>query len=444
MATIVYKKWIQYFEHIGLTLCYSADKIVPWSILEAPKECVIAFLQALVECDGMFWKKFVYNTISSRLAREVQQLILKLGVPCYIISEKLPYKCEWKYGNRTLYHYHVRIDEDNCLKLHHLFGGKLSISKIEQIDKKDRNYKKSNLIKIAKDMYCAKVESVVATGRKTKVYDMTVDHATHVYQANGILVSNSIDEIGHFNNTVGNDKVKMNANEVYVALERSLLTIRASSTRLLAKGFNDIPTGQFLNISSPFSVRDKVMELLRASINSKKIYGLQKATWELNPTITYDDLKSEFDKDEVTAWRDYGAQPPLQSNAFISNEDAVEECIGKRKNGIKLSMAQHKFKNGDAERYAKVLSVSQNVKPSVLAFDAGHVNNSWAFVCGHMDDDDNFVATIVAEVMPVPGTPLNFTLIYENVIKEIIESQNVVLVTADRWNSIKILSDIRK
>ena len=444
VSTIVYKKWIQFFEHIGLTLCYSADKVVPWSILQAPKDCVIAFLQALVECDGSFASTFSYNTISIELAKQVQQLIMKLGVPNYITSEKKNYKCEWKYGDRDIHHYHVKVDNFNCKELYRVFKSKLSISTINYEFANSRaRFKKSPLTRINSFTYYTKVESVVSTGCETKVYDMTVEHETHVYQANGILVSNSIDEIGHFDNSLGNDKVKMNANEIYVALERSLLTIRASANRLLAKGFSDVPTGFFLNISSPFSIRDKVMELYRASLNSKKLYGLQKPTWELNPTVTYEDLKSEFDKDEVTAWRDYGAQPPLQSNAFISNEEAVQNCIGRKRNGIKMTFAQKRYKNDDAERYAKVQNVSENENPSILALDAGHTGNSFGFVCGHMDDEDNFAATIVAEVMPLPGIPLNFTLIYKEIITSIIESQNVVLVTADRWNSIKILSDIR-
>ena len=256
----------------------------------------------------------------------------------------------------------------------------------------------------------------------------------------------SIDEIAYFDNSADTQKIKLGAAEVYIALERSLLTIRSSANKLLAKGFNDVPTGYFLNISSPYSVRDKVMELFRQSQNSKKIYGVQKPTWSMNPTITFEDLSEEFRVCATTAWRDYGAQPPLQSNAFITSEAHVQSCMtGKKSNAIKLSFAQKRYKNNDAERYAKITHIGKCNYPSVLAFDAGVVNNSFSFVCGHMDEEDeNFVPTIITEIMPLPGIPLNFTLIYENVITEIIESQNVVLVTADRWNSIKILSDIRQ
>ena len=182
----------------------------------------------------------------------------------------------------------------------------------------------------------------------------------------------SIDEAGHFQNEADSKRIKLGAQEVYIALERSLLTVRASAKRLLEKGFNDIPTGYFLNISSPFSVRDKIMELYRHSLNSTEIYGLQRATWLMNPTVTYADLQSEFTKDPITAMRDYGAQPPLQSNAFIQSEESVQMLIGKKSNGIKVTFAQKRFKNGDAERYAKVANISTCNRPTVLAIDAGY------------------------------------------------------------------------
>lgn len=254
----------------------------------------------------------------------------------------------------------------------------------------------------------------------------------------------AIDEICHFPNDKS-EAVKMNASEVYIALERSLLTIRSSANKLLAKGFNDIPTGMFWNISSPYSVRDKGMEVYRASQNSTKIYGIQKPTWEMNPTVTYEDLKSEFDKDPVTAMRDYGAQPPLQSNAFIQSNEHVAQLIGKKQNAIIYTMAQKRYKNGDTERFAKVKNIKEINYPSILAIDAGVVNNSFSAVCAHYDEEnDTIVATTIVECIPFPGIPINFTLMYNNIICSIIESQNVVLLCADRWNSIKILSDARQ
>jgi len=120
----------------------------------------------------------------------------------------------------------------------------------------------------------------------------------------------SIDEIGFFNNEANSKKIKVNAHEVYVALSNSLRTIRSSVEGLVDRGFYDLPTAYFLNISSPSSVRDKIMSLVRESVDSQKMLGIHKATWEMNPTITRKSLSEEFRKNYAEAMRNYGAQPP--------------------------------------------------------------------------------------------------------------------------------------
>lgn len=253
-----------------------------------------------------------------------------------------------------------------------------------------------------------------------------------------------IDEIGWFDNSADTSKVKMSANEVYIALERSLLTVRAAAQNLWERGFTEIPTGYFLNVSSPSSVRDKVMELVRKAQGSRKILGLIRPTWEMNPNVTKKHLAEEFKADPVAAMRDYGAQPPLSSNAFLTS-GLVTGVIGEKINGIVL---QHKNKtskkSGETMRYASISKVRRSNKPSCLALDAGYVNNSFAFAVGHLEDHKFPQIDIVGEIMPLPGMRLNFSRIYEEVIVPLVDARNVQLVAADRWNSIKILSDIEE
>ena len=251
----------------------------------------------------------------------------------------------------------------------------------------------------------------------------------------------SIDELGWFDNSAGSSKVKMNANEVYIALERSLLTVRASAEKLIQQGFDLVPSGYFLNISSPSSVRDKIMELVRTSQGSKKIYGVIKPTWEMNPTVSRQALEEEFRKDPVAAMRDYGAQPPLTANPFISSQSAIEECFGEKGNPIRISHAQKKAKDGHITRFAKIDKIRQSGKPSVMAIDAGYSNNSFACAVGHLKDHKYPVISLLVEVMPMPGIPLNYRKIYDEILLPIIDDRNVKLLAADRWNSLKILSD---
>lgn len=254
----------------------------------------------------------------------------------------------------------------------------------------------------------------------------------------------SIDELGWFDNSADTGKVKMDATQVYQALERSLLTVRASARNLWERGFTSIPTGYFVNVSSPSSVRDKIMELVRKSQGSRHILGLIRPTWKMNPNVTRKHLAEEFKNDPVGAMRDYGAEPPLSSNSFM-NSTIVTGAIGDKINGIILNhQTKTSKKTGDAMRYAVISKIKRTGKPSCLALDAGYVNNSFAFAVGHLVDRKMPVIDIVAEIQPLPGVRLNFTRIYEKIILPVVEARNVQLVAADRWNSIKILSDIEE
>lgn len=252
----------------------------------------------------------------------------------------------------------------------------------------------------------------------------------------------SIDELGWFPNDVSALKnVKMNANEVYIALERSLLTVRASAEKLIQQGFDMIPSGYFLNISSPSSVRDKIMELVRSSQGSRKIYGVIKPTWEMNPNVSREALEEEFRKDPVAAMRDYGAQPPLSANPLIPAASYVEAIFSDKKNPLRIQHAQKKSKDGHVTRYAKIEKIKQSGKASVLAMDAGYSNNSFSCAIGHLKDKKFPVISLLVEVMPLPGIPLNYRKIYDEIILPIIDQRNVKLMAADRWNSLKILAD---
>lgn len=256
----------------------------------------------------------------------------------------------------------------------------------------------------------------------------------------------SIDELGWFDNSADSGKVKMDATQVYQALERSLLTVRAAADNLWSKGFTDIPTGYFINVSSPSSVRDKIMELVRKSQGSRVILGLIRPTWEMNPGVLRDNpvIVNEFKNDPIGAMRDYGAQPPLSSNQFLS-AGIVTGAIGDKPNAVILQHQEKRSKKTkDMMRFATIQKARRTGKPSCLALDAGYVNNSFAMAIGHLADHKFPVIDAVMEVMPLPGVPLNFSRIYKSVIVPMLDARNVQLVAADRWNSIKILSDIEE
>lgn len=65
----------------GMSALLANDKQIPDTILQAPKETVVAFLQGLFDADGYFQRyTFGYSTVSKKLAQQVTTLLLNLGV----------------------------------------------------------------------------------------------------------------------------------------------------------------------------------------------------------------------------------------------------------------------------------------------------------------------------------------------------------------------------
>lgn len=254
-----------------------------------------------------------------------------------------------------------------------------------------------------------------------------------------------IDEIGWFDNAADSKKVKTSAREVYTALDRSLLTIRGAADRLINAGFDNILTGYSMNVSSPSSQRDKICELVRQSMDSESMYGILRPTWEVNPTLPRNSkvIVSEYQKNPLDAERDYGANPPLSANPYITNKEWLKNAMGTKPNKIALrDVVKNRKRQGSATKWAEVDKVGKCRKPTMLAIDAGYTNNSFACAVGRLNDKGEVVINLLFEIMPEQGIPLNYSMIHEEILEEVCLSQNTQVVLADRWNSIKILQDI--
>ena len=255
-------------------------------------------------------------------------------------------------------------------------------------------------------------------------------------------IAASIDELGWFPNDVSSLKnVKMNAQEVYKALANSLVTVRSAARRHLARGVDNTLQGLFINVSSPSHARDMIMEKVRQSAIDRRIYGIRIPTWELNPTVTKDDLSQEFLEDPVKALRDFGAQPPMSSNPFFTKDEPVENCMVLKPQTVRMTYKTHKLRNGDRERYAVLEGLKGNNYPAVLAVDAGFAHNSFGVSVVQNLPKYGLSVPLMLELQPKPGCPLNYSLCYKHILTPIMEAFNICAMAADRWQSLKLLSD---
>lgn len=256
----------------------------------------------------------------------------------------------------------------------------------------------------------------------------------------------AIDEVAYFDNDADSKKIKVNAGAVYGALDRSLATVRAEELRQLEAGYDDAFTGYMFNISSPVHARDKINELLRLSVGSDKILGVHAPTWKMNPKMprTSPFLVEAFRRDPIGAARDYGAEAPMSANPFISQRAGVQQAVRKEgRNLCVITQHIHKHRDGTRERFGALAKAAHSKHASIMAIDAGHTNNSFSIVTGHRTGDGIIHVDCLAEVIPLPGIPLNYTLIFDELLIPLARKRQVKVLLADQWNSLKLLSDAK-
>lgn len=298
-----------------------------------------------------------------------------------------------------------------------------------------------------------RVESVRRLSGTTTVYDLTVPQG-HAFTANGLSSHNTrllaiIDELGLFPLPTGNEEEdeksdRANADEAHKSLSNSLTTVQSVHLELLAKGLN-CPPALMLGVSSPISMRDKVMRLLadsRTDTGKKYILGVNLPTWKVNPFIGRDHpmIVKAYASNPEKAERDFGATPPRVSQTFIKPQQ-VPATMFKHKNSHLLQYCY----DVPGMLYAKLQRVYSPKFPSVVTIDAGYTNNSFTLTGGHFDfDRQKTVITTVLEIMCHDLRNIDFNLVYKNVILPVLKDLNAVLLLADQWQSLDILSRARE
>jgi len=256
-----------------------------------------------------------------------------------------------------------------------------------------------------------------------------------------------IDELGWFIHGESSERMeRASANEVYTALNNSLLTVRAQSLDLLRRGYDNVPMAFSCNISSPSSHVDKIMTLVRTNKESNTVLTYHLPTWGMNPNLPKSEFKSSYEQDPIKTERDYGANPPMANNPWIHDISRIESSINMDSNVEVKYIYQHiTSKSEQIYRYADLTSVRPPdvVPPSIMSLDAGLKKDSFAIVIVTPIGNNITEVTAVVEIAPRYGkNMLNFTRIVDNILFPLIKSFNVQVLAVDRWQSNKILTDV--
>jgi len=298
------------------------------------------------------------------------------------------------------------------------------------------------------------VASVEVISKEQYVYDVTVPNG-HAFTANGLASHNTrveamIDEIGWFlqqlKGKAGSDPERLDAKGTHEALDRSLLTVRAAAERLLLTGINEnVPMGYLYETSSPSSKNDMIMQRYESSRGSRTIYGYRMATWEANPTIPRHSsiIVEAYRDDPITAQRDYAAIPPVSGSPFVKLPSLKNLFSNKRENGGMLKTVRVTNHAGQAQTSGRIKKLrAHRGEPSLLALDAGSVNNSFAFAVLYTNPNNGrVIVPFLGEVFPSHEAPIHFPDIIDNVVDRLIEHYNVQVLMADRWQSALLLQE---
>jgi intein/homing endonuclease len=482
---------------------YAATKSVPPQLFNETREAVVEFIAGIMDGDfSISPKVMTYSSTSFKMAKQIKLLLNMLGVSSVIkfydwstpedvlglrhTSEKV-----YAVANRMA---KVQIREPSQLaKLISIIGdrsiklNKSGVTAESVWDNRSLLSSKPSLIPIAPSLLSGifktlrlsvdpEVNAVFGLGKvglksanklkrvrdlvgrplafrkvvsavikkPANVYDITVKHDSHVFRVNEFF-SKNCDEAGWF--PVGDkvdDMERMSGMEVNKALSNSMKTLNGAYRSLMRKGYHKVPKPMSVNISSPSEINDLIMTLYRDSQGSKTHYGVKLPTWEVNPSLPREEFDADFKSNPEKANRDFGANPPMSSAAWISDTQAIGDVFDGRPNNIK--MKQYKFRSRSG---VKQISSNATIKTKynsnrLMAIDAGSVNNSFSVAVGRLDNDNRVVVESIGEVIPNNNMSVNFGSLYFDALLPIAREHGCQVLLTDRWQNIKMQNDLEQ
>lgn len=178
-----------WLERLGLQGRNSHENFIPSPVFKLPRHLLALFLNRLFATDG--WASILksgqiqlgYSSISEKLIRQIQHLLLRFGIIAKIRHRRVIYKT----GRRATWQ--LDITEQDSIRVFceeiGIFGKETAIENI-----KNALASKPCLLEMAEsDVYWDEIVSIEPMGEK-QVYDLTVP-GTHNFVANDICVHNT-------------------------------------------------------------------------------------------------------------------------------------------------------------------------------------------------------------------------------------------------------------
>jgi intein/homing endonuclease len=482
-----------FFRYLGLTPSTSGNKVVPWSILQAPKHAVLAFISAYIEGDGSISEKAISMvSCSKKLLQQIQLLFLNLGVLASVVVSR-----EARGVHNTLYILRLRrydaiqvVAQLTCCTKGKNFNytlGRLRSedyrvpflrsyitsqkqgghgekwvyvsSHLNTVRDGCKNYALRNLKKENASLYekalrlidigivWLPVEKLENIGEDI-VYDLAVDNPEHAFVGNGIVVHNSaLDELGWFNVTE-DGKTRGSAKEgteVFTSLNNSLRTVRSKVEKRRKMGDFDAIDGYMVNISSPSSIADPIEQRAAEAPKAFRMFFTRYKTWEVNKDEDETLIREEFAGNPLKFTRDFCAQPPRASHPYFENDAILKDIVAK--NHTSLFSYEIKTEEVMGNRVLRpVVSkhLNDTVIPRIMTVDTGEKKNSFCLcIARYYPEQDGVLFEEFVEVSPWPDVPIDLAWCYNEFIVPLVKLYKFQHVVYDRWESGYAVADLR-
>ena len=241
--------------YLGLSSGKAATKCVPGAILRAPQPIVAAFLRGLFDADGTIDKRdgaVTFSTVSPRLAREVQTILLNFGVAAARAVKN------GRYQGAVHRSQLLTLAGAQAQLFHQLIGfGLERKSALQQIKTRNANV---DLVPHCADLLSAAVRSTTMSRAHHKLFhDYRIERRTPSYAKLGALVG-VLQNQGASAQCVEPLQTRLDDNYLFLPI-RSIETSRAPVFDLTVPGSHSFVANGFVNHNTYMAVAAAVAAL---------------------------------------------------------------------------------------------------------------------------------------------------------------------------------------
>lgn len=202
--------------------------------------------------------------------------------------------------------------------------------------------------------------------------------------------------------------------------------------------------GKVVLLSFPRFKGDFIEERYYGAItnNEPKTWGIKKATWEVNPTITREDLESEYIRNPVQARARFECEPPEMEDAYFREPDRVRSAFLHADSPVSEDGTWKPWFNG-TDNYTRFIHVDLGLKRDKAALCMAHMSGFKEINTGGGVET---LPIVNIDYVTAWKAQVNSEIPFDEVrgaIVELCRKFNVASVTFDFWQSADMIQSLR-